>query len=253
MKFGDPKPTTSENLSSHDIETLDREAPLQLDPFLRAKINKLLQLGTEQTDKKQFIIDQIEIYRETTFQERGDLLDTILAKIEETNYDTDAEFEKNIAGKLTQVIVAYLKSHNISWKKAKINFRIGEIERDGDIPLDKDGVTYCSRYDDVVEVHITEGLTPTIWTEALSNLLKIIQDDQDIKTIRMASWFVAEKLSDFKKLGFTVSEITEEEMVIIRAHLDESMRDKANVPWAKAEMTREEFLNSKILKRISRK
>lgn len=241
-----------EDLGSKTNNNIEKEKIDQLKSFLRTKIGRLLQQVAEKPHRKQFVIDQIATWGEKRLQKRKDLLDAILAKVETIDYNTDAEFEKDVVRELTNIIIAYLANHNISWEEAKINFRIGDIEEGGDVSLDKNGVTYCSKYDDVIEVHITEGLTPTIWTEALSNLLKIVQDDESTKTIRMVSWFVAEKLSDFKKLGFTVSEITEEEMAIIRAHLDESMRDKANVPWAEAHMTREEFLNSKIIKRIGR-
>jgi hypothetical protein len=251
MSIEDLNLTTSKDKPSHSIETANEEFEHKLESFLQGEIKKLLQRAVGQPDKKRFVIDQIAKSREVFFQESEDLLDAILAKIETINYDTDVEFEKKVAKELTSVVVTYMASHNISPEKAQINFRIARIENDGDIILDKDGVTYCSRYDDVAEVHITKGLTAPIWTEAISSLLKIVQDDESIKTIKMTSWVVAEKLEFFRKLGFDANLIMDEkELAIIRSHFDEGMRDHFNDPVGEALMSRDKFLNSKILKRI---
>jgi ferritin len=249
MKFEDPKPKTSQN-KPNNIETSNENLKLGMESFLQRKINRLIQQATEQPDKKRFVINQLAEARETWFQENEDLLAIILAKTEEVRYENDAQFEKDVVKVLMKIIMEHIAGK--TEEEVLKNFRILAIKLDNEIPLDANGVTSCSRYDDVAEVHITKGLTPSTWTEALAHLLKIVEEDKNIETIRMVSWFVAKKLSDFKKLGFTVSEIGEEEMAIIRAHLDESMKDKANVPWARAEMSRDEFLNSKIIKRISR-
>ena len=212
-----------------------------------------MQQATEQPDKKSFLIEKILASKNIFFQEREDLLNLILAKIEKINYDSDPEFEKNVARELAGVITAYLADHNISPEQAKVNFRLARMRQNEEIPLDEEGVTYCSRYDDVVEIHIVKGLTTDKWKEALSNLLKIIQNDNGIKIIKMVSWVVAEKLDYFRKLGFTTNLITDEkDLSAIGADISESMKDKTDVPWAEALMTREEFFDSKILKRLTK-
>ena len=252
MSFEYDKNRFFEPQISHENEVVYGEFEQQMESFIQSEINRFLQQATEQPNKKSFLIEKILASENIFFKEREDLLNLILAKIEEINYDSDSEFEKNVARELAGVITAYLADHNISPEQAKVNFRLARMRQNEETPLDEEGVTYCSRYDDVVEIHIVKGLTTDKWKEALSNLLKIIQDDDGIKIIKMVSWVVAEKLDYFRKLGFTSNIITDEkELAIIRENTSESMRDKADVPWGEAQMTREEFFDSKILKRIS--
>ncbi|MEI6660125.1 MAG: hypothetical protein WCK91_01735 [bacterium] len=252
MKFKDLDIKPLENRSETNPET-EAEIVRQLKPFFESKIKEILLNVPENTDRKQFIIKQITASREVWFTGMEDLLDIILAKIESTPYTTDSEFEVNITHEVVNIFAKYMTVHNISLEEARRKFRLTTIEQNKDIPLDKDGITYCSLYEDIAEVHITKGLIATTWTEAVSNLLEIVSRDEKIKFIKMKSWVVADKLSFFRGLGFNVNIITDEkELAIIQANLDESMREKADAPWAEATMSREDFLNSKIVKRISK-
>jgi hypothetical protein len=233
-------------------DTIEKQLEQQLESFIVQKIKELLQRAGQNPDKKRFMIDQIAASRATWFRGNDILLDTILQRIEAIPYSTDDQFEAAITRELNDVIHAHVERVKLTPGEMKRNFRLIKIEQDGNVALDKDGVTYCSQYDDVVEIHIAEGLTPDKWKEAASNLVTILRKDNTIKIIKMKSWVVADKLPYFRRLGFNANVITDkDELAQIRAHFDEGMGDNRHKPIGEAYMTREEFLKSGIVKRIT--
>ncbi|HEY4498862.1 MAG TPA: hypothetical protein VJH94_02240 [Candidatus Paceibacterota bacterium] len=237
-----PKPQPKKTIEGPEAEIVHEEMERQAGSFFQRKINELMQSAAEESDKKRFVIDQIAASREKWFQDREEILETILAKIEALPYDTDAEFEADVARELTDTVVTYMSNSGISLEEAQRKFRIMMTEQDGYIPLDRNGVTNCSRYEDIAEIHITKGLTPGIWKEAMGKFAQIVQNDESIKTIKMKSWIVAEKLPFFRKLGFIANEITdEEELEKIRENL-EGMEENRDKPIGEAYMTRKDFL-----------
>jgi hypothetical protein len=242
MSFTDPRPKAPRDANA-DAEAANESLKQQMMSFLHGKIEGLLQEAADQPDKKRFVIDKFTASGKTWFKDREELLNSIIAKIEAIQYDNDAQFEKDVVSELTNSILEYIRVSGYSTEEVFRNFRILRNEQNEEAPLDKNAITYSSRYENVVEVHITKGLTPDLFKEMMSNLLQTVQENEEIEIIRMKSWVVANKLNFFRKLGFDANEITDEkELKIIRENLDESMRDKANVPWAEAHMSRDEFL-----------
>ena len=253
MSFKESNSEPFQNQHSRENTIADLELAQQLELFLQEKIRKLEVRAAEQPDKKRFIIDQIAASREIWFKGREELLAAILAKIEAINYESDAQFEEDVVAELANIIGKFIESLDLPVEEVQRRFRIIRIEQAGDIQLDSNGVLSCSRYDDIAEIHIKEGLTPDLWKEAMSNILKILQGDESIKIIKMTSWIVAKKPALFRRLGFIVNEITDEkELAEIRANFDEGMKSHFNDPIGEARMSRDEFLNSKMARRIGK-
>lgn len=241
MSFKDPRPKAPQDAHSN-AEATNESLKQQMESFLRGKIEELLREAVEEPDKKRFVIDKLLAARETPlFKNRGELLESLAERVGAIHYN-DAKFANDVVRELSDVFLEYInKGHSV--EELLRDFRITQNEQNDETPLDKNAVTCCSRYENVVEIHITKGLTPDLFKEMISNLLQIVRENGEIEIIRMRSWVVAEKLNYFRKLGFDASEITDgKELEIIRANLDESMRDKANVPWGEAHMSRDEFL-----------
>jgi hypothetical protein len=119
------------------------------------------------------------------------------------------------------------------------------IENRGGICLDKGCVLYCDKpVSEVLELHITKGLTKAVLMEAQKKLLQVLQDDSNIKVISMVSPFLIGHESFMQKFGFEVDESlnTEERTEVrteIAAGFPENMRGK---PFIQMRVPREKFL-----------
>src|SRR3989344_3532808 len=174
------------------------------------------------------------------FKDHGNILDSALLKINTIPYATDEEFEDNLVKELSVAFLAFITISGFSEKEARVYYRRFMEEKKGYIPLDSDSVLTYSRFEDTIDLHITDGFTLELFQEDMSNLAKIIQSDGDIKTIVMSSWIVAKYPKSIKRSGFTIDEpLSETALAEIRSNLPPEMRNK---PWAQAHMTREDFL-----------
>ena len=126
--------------------------------------------------------------------------------------------------------------------------RLGE-KLNNDMPLDKNSVMYSSRWQDKIEIHMHEMPTPEVLREALFTLAQIIKNDDSVKTVQMTSPAVLKLRSGLEKLGFIIREITDEVVLKeIRAGFSKEMQKE---PVGETEMSKEEFLNLRIIKKIS--
>jgi hypothetical protein len=247
MNTGEKALQKQPKMNIENTEEIERE----FENFVKSKIAKLVRGAAESSNKRQVVAGHLAAARKTWFEGREEILDVILVKINSIDYATDEELEENIAKIIASEILKRVKNSGISYKEVQQIFRILKIKIEGDIPLDKDRITSCSRYDNTIEIHITSGLTPEIFKEIFLNLLKIIEDDESIERVEMSSWFVFKQSERFKKMGFIVSEIVEPELSTIRETFEENgMKERINDPIAKAVMTRGEFLNSEIIQKL---
>ena len=218
----------------------------EVEDFFRTKVGEVMRRAAGQPDKKRFIIDEIAASKEKWFQGREELFENIVEKVEALQYATDAEFEEKLAKELTDTVEESIKAAGLSMEEVRRKFRLMRIEQDGHTPLDKRGVLYCSKHEGTVELHITEGLTPGVWKEAMAKFLHYVEADESIRVIKMKSWVVAEKVPFFENKGFTVQVLDEErdkeELQRIRENLDEGMEENRGKPIAEARMSREKFL-----------
>ena len=240
MKLGDPTPKPLPSEPSRDIENANEKARQKVENFVRTRVSALLEHATKESDKKHFAINQITTLGRRIFRDRENLLDTALEKIEAGSYATDQELEEALVRELTGAVLLFLTESGFSEQEAKIYFRSIMQESLGFTPLDKDGVLSFSRYEDKIDLHITEGFTIEIFQRDMSNLAQIVINDESIKTIKMTSWVVAKYPNAVRRFGFTIAEsLSESVLEEIRANLPPEMRDK---PIAEAYMTREEFI-----------
>lgn len=240
MNFGDPIPKIPQNQPLSDIEAVSLEARKKAENFLRPQIQKLLEVASEQSDKKRFVVEQIDTFGRKMFKGKENILNEALAKIEVASYTTDKEFEEILVRELASAILTFVESSGFSEQDAKIYFRRFAEERDGNTPLDSNGILSYSRFEEKIDLHITDGFTIPLFQEDMSKLAKIVRGDESIKTIKMTSWVVAKHPNAVKKFGFTLGEpLSEAVLVEIRSQLPPEMRDK---PIAEASMTREDFL-----------
>lgn len=240
MKFGNPKQEIPQNQPLSDVEATNVEATQKAENFVRPQIHQLLERAAEEPDKKLFAVDQIATFGKRVFQGHEDILESALTKITATPFTTDEELEETLVRELASAVVAFVTSSGFSEQEAKIYFRSIMQESMGFTQLDKGGVFSFSRFEDKVDLHITEGFTPQLFQGAMFTLAQIVQGDESIKTIKMTSWVVAKYLRVIRKYGFTVDDpLSEIELAEIRVDLPPEMRDK---PIAEAHMTRDEFL-----------
>lgn len=125
------------------------------------------------------------------------------------------------------------------------NIQKYRIENRGGICLDKDCVLYCDRpVSEVLELHITKGLTKAVLIEAQKKIIQVLQDDSSIKVISMVSPFLIGHESFMHKFGFEVDEsLNTEAQADVRAEIaadfPENMRGK---PFIQMRVSREKFL-----------
>ena len=252
MNFDRPKLERTQDGSDVDLDTGDKEQLQEMESSIRSMVHQLLERAAEEPDKKRFVIEQITTYGKVLFKGKEQLLDMILKKIGTVHYENDTEFGRKVAEESTKTIVEFSASSDLSLKELAEYFRVKRIEQNGDIPLDRRGVLYTSRYKDIIELHINKGLTGDTWKEALSKLVTILQADTSIQVLKMRSPVVAEDLERFRRLGFAAHLITDEkELAIIRSHFSEGVKNReGNV--GEATIGRDEFLNSEVIKRIIR-
>lgn len=229
----------NENLDIKNIEkTIRQDGKI----FLQPRIHELLQRAEAENkqDKKHFVMDSIALYEKTFFQGKKHLFNDVIKNIDATHYDNDADLEKDIIEQLINAIFEFAISSGFSLKELRQYFNDATSRQSDFIPLDKNNVLSYSRFNDIIEVHITKGFTMQIWKNAVSELTRIIKNDQSIKTVEMTSWVVAKHPNIMKKFGFTVDEkMDEKEEAEIRKNLPVELRNK---PLAKAHISREKFL-----------
>ena len=240
MNFGNKEQEIPQNQLHPKAEENSAEARGKIEASIRPRIHEFLQSVVEKPNKKRFILNEISAFGKEFFKDHGNILDSALLKINTIPYATDEEFEDNLVKELSVALLAFITISGFSEKEARVYYRRFMEEKKGYIPLDSDSVLTYSRFEDTIDLHITDGFTLELFQEDMSNLAKIIQSDGSIKTIVMSSWIVAKYPKSIKRSGFTIDEpLSETALAEIRSNLPPEMRNK---PWAQAHMTREDFL-----------
>ncbi|GEM_PF-6171510 len=240
MSIEDRKQAIPQNQSRRGIEGVEGRLIHEAQHFVRSQIHELLQRAVNEPDKKRFVVDHIAQSGRKYFPGKENLLDGALAKIDATSNDTDEEFEENIVKEMMNAIATFVASSGFSPEEARQHFQRTQQEQDSSITtLDKDGVIYCTRFEDTIDLHITSGLKSHTLQEAFSALAQIVQNDESIGAIEMTSWVVAKYRNAMRKYHFPVTEILDQKVLAdIRADLSTDMRDK---PIAKVHFTRDDF------------
>lgn len=243
MSIEDGKQAMPQNQPHRDIKGVEEGLIHEAQHFVRSQIHELLQRAVNEPDKKHFVLEQIASHGRKYFPRKEHLLDAALAKIDATPYDTDGQFEENVVREMTNTIVTFVASSGFSTEETRQHFRRIQQEQDNSITtLDKDGVIYCTRFEDKIDLHITKGLKIHTLQEAFSALAQIVQSDESIRAIEMTSWVVAKYRNAMRKYHFPVTEILDQKVLAdIRADLPAEMRDK---PIAKVSFTRNEFFET---------
>lgn len=240
MNFEDTIPKIPQNQPMSDIEAVSVEARQKAESFIRSGIHPLLESAKEEPDKKRFIIDKITPFGRRVFEGKEDIFNSALEKIEAIPYITDEELEEILVKELGNAVLEFSIRSGFSEHEAKIYFRRFSEERDEKTPLDTDWVLSYTRYEEKIDLHITEGFTIQLFQEDMSRLAEVVRADESIKTIKMTSWVVEKHKNAIRKLGFTIGEpLSEAVQAEMRVDLPPEMRDK---PRAEAYMTREDFL-----------
>ena len=116
MNFGDPIPKIPQNQLLSEIETVNVGARKNAVNFPHPHIQKLLEVASEQSDKKRFVVEQIDTFGRKMFKGKENILDEALVKIDATPYATDAEFEEILVRELANAILEFVVSSGFSEK-----------------------------------------------------------------------------------------------------------------------------------------